>query len=379
MSEVAYITRVSKFLPNEPISNDEMESYLGMINGQPSKARSMILRSNGIKQRYYAIDKNGNPTHTNAEITSEAIKALADKDMGTEDFDLIACGTTSPDQLLPSHASMVHGILGDTHRELASFSSACCSGVSAMRYAYLAVRAGEKKYAVATGSERLSTWMKAEKFKSEVENLAALQQNPYIAFEKDFLRWMLSDGAGAMLIQGEPNKEGDSFRIDWIEMTSYGHEIESCMYAGGVKNSDGSITGWSDLSADEGFHQSVFSMKQDVKILRDNIVQKGYEFLQEVAAKHNFDIDTIDYFLPHLSSHFFKDPIFKALEENNLAIPEEKWFLNLSRVGNVGSASVYLMLEELLYSGKLKKGDKILIMIPESARFLYAYVHLTVV
>ncbi len=56
----------------------------------------------------------------------------------------------------------------------------------------------------------------------------------------------------------------------------------------------------------------------------------------------------------------------------------EKWFLNLTKVGNVGSASIFLALEELLYSGKLEKGNKIALIIPESARFSYANVLLTV-
>ncbi|HLD95597.1 MAG TPA: 3-oxoacyl-[acyl-carrier-protein] synthase III C-terminal domain-containing protein, partial [Alphaproteobacteria bacterium] len=60
-------------------------------------------------------------------------------------------------------------------------------------------------------------------------------------------------------------------------------------------------------------------------------------------------------------------------------IPLEKWFTNLESVGNVGSASPYVMLEELFYSDKIKKGQKILMMIPESARFSFSYVLLTVV
>ncbi|MCF6297190.1 MAG: hypothetical protein L3J08_04275, partial [Flavobacteriaceae bacterium] len=59
-------------------------------------------------------------------------------------------------------------------------------------------------------------------------------------------------------------------------------------------------------------------------------------------------------------------------------IPWEKWFMNLSKVGNIGAGSIYIMLEELVQSGKLKKGDKILLSVPESARFSYAYSLLTV-
>ena len=53
-----YITKSAKFLPNDPISNDDMEDYLGMIDGVPSKGKRLTLRNNGIKTRYYALDKN---------------------------------------------------------------------------------------------------------------------------------------------------------------------------------------------------------------------------------------------------------------------------------------------------------------------------------
>jgi 3-oxoacyl-[acyl-carrier-protein] synthase-3 len=48
-------------------------------------------------------------------------------------------------------------------------------------------------------------------------------------------------------------------------------------------------------------------------------------------------------------------------------------------VGNVGAASAHLMLEELLNSGRVKKGDTVLVMVPESARFNYGYILLTAV
>ena len=67
------------------------------------------------------------------------------------------------------------------------------------------------------------------------------------------------------------------------------------------------------------------------------------------------------------------------MKDNDVEIPLEKWFTNLESVGNVGSASPYVMLEELFYSDKIKKGQKILMMIPESARFSFSYVLLTVV
>ncbi|MBN9344303.1 MAG: hypothetical protein BGO76_08845 [Caedibacter sp. 38-128] len=101
----AYINKITKFLPNDPVTNDEMESVLGMVGGKPSKARALTLRSNKIKTRYYAL-KDGKATHTNAQLAAEAIKQIFKEGFDREKLELIACGTTGPDQLLSSHASI---------------------------------------------------------------------------------------------------------------------------------------------------------------------------------------------------------------------------------------------------------------------------------
>jgi 3-oxoacyl-[acyl-carrier-protein] synthase-3 len=59
-------------------------------------------------------------------------------------------------------------------------------------------------------------------------------------------------------------------------------------------------------------------------------------------------------------------------------IPQDKWFTNLTSKGNTGSASIYIMLEELFNSGSLKPGEKLLCYIPESGRFSTAFMHLSV-
>jgi 3-oxoacyl-[acyl-carrier-protein] synthase-3 len=79
-----------------------------------------------------------------------------------------------------------------------------------------------------------------------------------------------------------------------------------------------------------------------------------------------------------MSSEFFRYKIADEMEKLGIGIPQKKWFSNLEKVGNVGSASIYLMIEELCNSGNLKKGDKIFLLVPESARFSYAYSLLTV-
>lgn len=373
-----YITRLSKFLPNEPVSNDEIEGVLGKINDKPSKARAIVLRNNGIKTRYYAL-RNGASTHSNAELAAGAVKQLFDNKFSIDNLEILTTGTSTPDQLLPSQAAMVHGELGIHPVELISATGACCSSVQAMRYAYMAIGAGLANCAASVGSEKVSTWMHSSRFDKEAENLQKLEDNPFIAFEKDFLRWMLSDGASAALLQDKPNEEGVSLKIEWLETTSYANELETCMYAGATKNEDASLTGWSDHSVNSWSDDSVFSLKQDTRLLSKYVVRKGAEYLATLMKKHDLTTDKIDYFLPHMSSEFFKGQVYQYLNEVGLDISEDKWFYNLPRVGNVGSASAFLMIEELFASGKLKKGQRILVMVPESARFSYAYIYFTVV
>lgn len=376
MKEV-FITRSAKFLPNSPISNDEMEEYLGMIDGVPSKGKGLTLRNNGIKTRYYSIDKKGNSTHSNARMTALAIEKLLDSEFTKNDIELLACGTTSPDNLLPSHAVMVHGELNCSPIELVSPSGACCASMQALKYGYNSILAGSSNNAICTGSEKLSSLMQAEHYEKETERLAELDKHPIISFEKDFLRWMLSDGAGALLLENKP-RQTPSLKIEWLEIKSYANQFETCMYAGSDKNDDGSTKGWKEFTSEEWLDKSIFAFKQDVKLLGKEIVPTGTKYLKEILDKKGFDINTIDYFLPHLSSEFFRGKIAEEILKYDIQIPQEKWFTNLTSTGNIGSGSIFIMIEELMNSGKLKKGQKILLMVPESARFTYAYSLLTV-
>jgi len=380
MPNQVYINNIAKFLPNDPVSNDEMESILGMVNGKPSRSKNIVLRQNGIKNRYYTIDKEGNIKYSNAEITAIAIKNLENKNFSLKDIETLSCGTSLADQLLPSHSSMVHGELGNNPLEIVSPSGVCCAGMHALKYAYLSVLSGESKTAVSSGSEVISTLLRADKFQKEMNCTNTLEKNPILAFEKDFLRWMLSDGAGAALLENKPNKEGISLKVEWIDTISYANELDACMYAGSDKNIDGELKGWKEFDPELWLEKSIFSVKQDVKLLDKYVVNRCITALANSLQKRNIDSHKdVDHFLPHLSSMFFKQKLYDELKVQGIEIRDEKWFTNLTKVGNVGSASIYIILEELFHSGKLKKGEKILLMVPESGRFSYAYAYLTVV
>jgi 3-oxoacyl-[acyl-carrier-protein] synthase-3 len=377
-----FINDVSAFLPNDPVTNDAMEDVLGKVNGIGSKAKRIVLNSNQIKQRYYALNpESGRLTHTNARLTAEAIRRLRPHAGFTPDhIACLCCGTTSPDLMFPGHALMVQGELGLEACEAVTTSGICLSGVTAFKYAFLNVAAGFVPNAVAAGSELSSSYMRAAFLTPFYKGISDLETRPERAFDADFLRWMLSDGAGAAFLCTEKNKHGLSLKVDWVEVISYAGKLETCMYAGGVKQADGSIVGWRNIEAilpETLPHR--FSVRQDIKLLDREIVRTMGRALSSVIRKHGLHPDAVDWFLPHYSSAYFRPKFYAEMKRIGFEIPYSRWFSNLAEKGNTGSAAIYIILEELFHSGKLEPGQKLLCFIPESGRFSHAFVGLTVV
>ncbi|MDQ0012269.1 3-oxoacyl-[acyl-carrier-protein] synthase-3 [Variovorax boronicumulans] len=378
MTSDVFLTRTAAFLPFSPVSNEDIEEVLGRIAGKASRARRLILRSNGIQSRHYAIDRaTGQLAMTNAQLTASAIRGLGD-DIGP--VDCLATGTSLPDQLMPNHAVMVHGELGWPRLEVVACAGICLAGTAALKHAWLSVRSGDARRAVATGSELASAVMRGSRFEAELEHkLEALEERPELAFEKDFLRWMLSDGAGAVLLEREP-RGPLSLRIDWIDLSSAAHELPVCMYAGADKNAEGGLDGWARTAPADWHRDSTFAVKQDVRLLNDNIVRATLaEPLAAVIEKRGLKSQDIDWFLPHLSSNYFVEPVSRCLDAMGFSIPRERWFSNLSRKGNTGSASPYIMLDELFRSGRIQPGHKLLMFVPESGRFSSGFIHMEAV
>ena len=378
MSGSVYITGTASFLPNAPVGNDQMERILGQLGDKPSRSRLTVLRSNGIQARHYCIDPvTLEPTHSNATMTAEVVRELAKGGFDLDRLECLACGTSIADQLMPNHAAMVHGELGLPPLEAVATAGVCLSGLASVKYAYMAVASGTHSNAIATGSELSSALMSARNLRVETQTDEA---KPEIDFDRDFLRWMMSDGAGALLLQPQPREDRSNLRIDWIDMFSYAGEMQTCMYAGAVKDSCGNVTGWARFTPMERAQRTIMAVRQDVKLLNEHIayytVQKPLEVL---AVKRGLKGEDIDWFLPHYSSKYFRDKVHAHMVKAGVEVPQERWFTNLPYKGNTGSASIYIIIDELLRSGRLQRGQRLLAFVPESGRFAAGFMHMTVV
>lgn len=372
MRNDVFIKRTNSFLPNKAVNNEDIENYIGKIEGKPSRVKNLVLRQNGITTRYYALNKNQEITHTNAEMAAEAIKGLFSETSRLKEVELLTTATSIPDQILPSHASMTHGLLPEIKNiEIFSTSGVCLTSLQALKIAFLSVASGEKNNAVCCASELVSATLLSKHYDVEYEKCHNIGENPYFGFEKDFLRFMLSDGAGAVYLDNKPNESGNTLRIEWIDMQSYADELPACMISGADFKTDGSITSWKSYNSQDLSEKSIFVVKQDIRLLKKHIITLWVDHIENILKKHNTRAEEINYVIPHVSSMFFYKELLKELKNRNLDLLENKWFTNLTWVGNMGSASIFVALDEFVKTKKLQKGENILLLVPESGRFSY--------
>jgi 3-oxoacyl-[acyl-carrier-protein] synthase-3 len=218
--------------------------------------------------------------------------------------------------------------------------------------------------------------LKGSRFEKESQG----EQHPsYRDFDADFLRWMLSDGAGAVVMEHKPRPDGLSLRVDWVELTSHAGELPTCMYVG-LANKDEPEPGnsWLDYpTIAMADHEGLMKLRQDTRLL-PNIVRLGVEEWCRLVKRERVHPEQVEHVLVHYSSDFFRGEMMKQLAEAKVAPPEDRFWTNLYERGNTGAASIWIMLEEAYRTGRFKKGDRVILMVPESGRFAVSFAHLTV-
>ena len=376
MLKKCYINQIGKYLPGNPISNEEMEEYLGMVGGVPSRLRPKVLNQNKIEQRFYALDKQQRTTISNAAMAAHSVRdAISRSEITLDDLELLVTATSQGDLPLPGFASMVHGELKNKPCEIASLHGICASSVLALRHAVSAFKAGEVSTAAVVASELASRLLKAPRFEEQ-----GFGKDRRLPFETEFLRWMLSDGAGALLLSDEPASSGLSLEVESMHIKSYANQFAPCMYVGKKDNvSLEDVYGWLDYPGYmEAASDGAINLHQSVNML-DDVIRVCINGVFELVEDGKLNPEQIDWWVTHYSSHIFREQAYDLLVRGGITIEPEKIFSNLYSRGNMGSASFYLMLEEMLNEGHLDPGQRLFCIVPESGRFLFGYVILKVV
>ena len=151
------------------------------------------------------------------------------------------------------------------------------------------------------------------------------------------------------------------------------------MTAGSVRDGEGALTPWShhpDIHA--AAQAGAFQLRQDVDALYRMLPVWLGEFMR-LVDEGLIDPDAVDWFAIHYSAHSLREEMARLATKAGCMIPEERWYSNLATKGNVGAASIFLILDDLMKSGKLEEGQTVLCAVPESGQCVMAYAGMTVV
>ncbi|HTY28490.1 MAG TPA: 3-oxoacyl-ACP synthase, partial [Mycobacterium sp.] len=238
----------------------------------------------------------------------------------------------------------------------------------------LQVAVGEKRNAICVASELASRGFKSTRY----QEMATVADDGSLPMETAFLRYMLSDGAGAAVIEDAPAPTGISLRIDWLSLTSFANTEKACMYAG--SNDNACDKTWGDYpTATEAAADGVFALRQKLSLL-PHLVRVGIDEYERLRAMGKFDPESVTWFPAHYSSERMKAMMWGEFSRRSIPVGgPEAWYSNLTRVGNIGSAAIFVILDEMMTEGLIREGDTLLCMVPESGRFVVSFMHLTAV
>ncbi|MEN3952082.1 3-oxoacyl-[acyl-carrier-protein] synthase III C-terminal domain-containing protein [Iodidimonas sp. SYSU 1G8] len=353
-----------------------MADHIGRLSPEAERLGRLTLRQNRIRTRHYAIRPDGSSDWTVARLAARAVDdVLGGAELDAADVGFLATATTQNDTMVPGLASGVHAEAGLPPMEIASLQSVCASAMMALKTAWLQVAAGEHRAALAVGAEFSSRYFRPGFY----QDTATLREDGTLPGDAEFLRWTLSDGAAAVLVEDRPARRGPSLRIDWISLRSFADRFTPCMTGGAVRTEDGGIKPWSlHDGIGEAARAGAFQLRQDVDALYRMLPVWMGEFMR-LVDEGKIDPGAVDWFLCHFSAHSLREEMVRLATRAGCMIPEERWFTNLYDKGNVGAASLFLLIDDLMKSDRLRPGQRVLCAVPESGQCVMAYAAMTVV
>jgi 3-oxoacyl-[acyl-carrier-protein] synthase-3 len=306
----AGITAIAHYVPDDVLSNAYFESYLDTSD-------EWIKTRAGIKER--RILKNG-PT---SELAIPAIKKVLDqRGITADDIDIILVGTVTPDMFFPSTACVIQNKIGAKNAWGFDISAACSGFIFTIETGRRFIESGAAKKVLIVGADKMSSILDYQ------------DRNTCILF---------GDGAGVVLLEPVDEEYGIIDSIQHIDGRGAEHLH---MKAGGSLNPP------SQETVDNKWHY----VYQDGKTVFKSAVIGMAEVSAEIVERNGLTADDIAYLVPHQANL----RIIDAARER-MGLPPEKVMVNIDRYGNTTAATIPICLSEWYSSGKLKKGDYVVL------------------
>ena len=306
------IKSLATYVPPRLLTNADLEKMVDTSD-------EWIQQRTGIKQRHI-VDKGVATSDLATEAAREAIKRAG---LTPDDIGVIVVGTVTPDMLFPSTACLVQAKLGAHNAWGFDLSAACSAFTYSLTAGAQIVATGGAKYALVIGADVMSS---------------------IIDYTDRATCVLFGDGAGAVVLgeSSDPN----------IGILDYEHKIDGnggpalCMPAGGSRMP----------ASHETVDQRLHFVKQDGQAVFKFAVRNTGEICERLMKRHNLTGDDLALFVSHQAN---KRIILSAAER--IGMPEDKVIINIDRFGNTTAGTIPLALNDAVESGRLKKGDLIMI------------------
>ena len=303
------ISEIETFFPEKILTNEDLQKEF------PEWSPEKIFNKVGVKQRHIA-DKH----ETVLELAVKASEKLLKK-IDKNEIDFILFCTQSPDYHLPTTACILQDRLGLRKNIGALDFNLGCSG-----FVYgLSIAKG----LIATGVAQNILLVTAETY------------TKYLRKSDKSNRTIFGDGATATLIQKDETKENFQFILG-TDGSGYDNLI--------VRNGGGR----NRINKEDEAGNCLYMNGQNIFIFT---IEKIPALVKEILEKNNLTKNDVDYYIFHqANAHILRR------QREILEIPEEKFYINLEKYGNTVSSTIPIALKDALETGKVKKGQKIMLI-----------------
>ena len=307
------ITGVGSYLPEKVLTNAELTKLVDTTD-------EWITTRTGIKERRIAAKDET----TSDLATHAAVRAMAKANVTAEQIELIIVATVTPDMIFPSTACLVQRNIGASRAAAFDLEAACSGFIYGLEIGQQFIMSRTYDTVLVIGAEKLSTIVDWQ------------DRNTCVLF---------GDGAGAVILQNRPLSHGLLTAV----MGADGEKADILGMPGG---------GCRHPATAESIKARLHYIRMDGKETYKNAVQAMYTAAQEALRRCEIDINQINCIIPHQANRRIIDAVAERLGARH-----DQLFVNVDRYGNTSAASVAIALDEAVESGRIKRGDLVLLVV----------------
>lgn len=358
------IAGTGSFLPGPPVTNERLESVLGPLVNAPAKVKSFIenlgpkmLERGGVRTRHFAVDPETKDMTYNFSTLAEKASRNALEMAGIEpqQIDLLIMSCPSYDQSTPPTSALLQERLGIQSCAEMEIHSNCTGVGKGVQVAFDALRCGRYQTALVAYSQLSSIYLRSCYFnQAKMDKVHAA------------LRWILADGAGALILQATQNgKPGHEIIGTFVESVGAGRPAG--MTAGGAA---------ADLmranhQIPELYNDGMHHLWQDFSAVNDNAAPLLLQGLCNFTQQLKIEPNTVDHYVVSIpTSQLYEDHIPAFLDR--LSIGREKIKFRSDKIGYCGGAATLLHFDEMVRTGELKSGQMAIVHAVESSKWMTA-------